>query len=593
MGLKGLFTLLKDYHSIWFDLEKIQNRPVKLIIDGRTIANAIYSECRFDGLCGGQYTEFFEKVFRLFLNLRDFGFEILILMECSKHESHDVDVFDRRMARWIQFKKSLRDCEAYNRLPVLGYHVFLKVANILNIEIIPTDLDTSTTLVGIAKLLNAYVLTNRNDAYICDIPGVLALSYINWESDYLEGHFYSFNSFLEFTNLETNYIPLLFLLSSPETYITDPHCVQEVNEAFSNITSHSIPEGERIYFKRKFERALNYFKRKAHESYLSSYSLIKSKIDNRFHLMIDESLELVKTRIFDPQKLSKLDTQKPYFGMDYSSTLLGEDGLTFELLFSLDYVYWGALGLNEQCVFISSRAENFTLDAAGLISQHIRSIIYGIICPQKEYIKEHSRSKEPLSHKIDKVAPLTVYNGRKTPFHLLLPEMKEEDKIEFLFHSLNFDSSTLSELPEYWYLPVVSVHYWLSQCTANVPEEIGKLLLLCFLACSNGEDHHVELLPLDTTRTVIYQRIDTAHYISEWEYVVSDIIALKSLLRIERLILAPERLYNGLFFFSLLISQKFTDKVKNYLLENDKIVRIYELMSSLALSPIYNRKPNL
>ena len=173
-----------------------------------------------------------------------------------------------------------------------------------------------------------------------------------------------------------------------------------------------------------------------------------------------------------------------------------------------------------------------------------------------------------MSHRIDKVPPLTVYRGRKTPFHLSLPEMKEEDKIDFLFHCLNFDLSTLSGLPEYWYLPVVSVHYWLSQRSGNVPdEEMVRLLLLCFLACSNGEDHHVDLVPLDSTHTVINERIITVHYISEWEYVVSDIIALKGLLGIKRLILAPERLYNGQFFFSLLISQKFTSKVKNHLLE--------------------------
>ena len=119
----------------------------------------------------------------------------------------------------------------------------------------------------------------------------------------------------------------------------------------------------------------------------------------------------------------------------------------------------------------------------------------------------------------------------------------------------------------------------------SVTEETVKLLLLCFLACSNGEDRNIDLVPLDYKHMIINQRIDTVHYISEWEYVVSDLLALKGLLRIKRFILAPERLYNGRFFFSLLICEKFRLKVKNHLLENEKVVRIYDQMSNTVLPP--------
>ena len=593
MGLKGLFTVLRDQHSLWYNIQSIQDRPAKLVVDGRTIANSIYGDCKFDGFCGGQYTEFFEKAFRLFINLRNFGFEILILMECGKHESNEVDIFDRRMTRWLMFKKSLREGEPYTRMPILGYHVFIKVARILNIEVIPTDIETSTALVGVAKLLNAYILTNRNESFICDIPGVISLTNITWESDYLEGKVYSFERFLSFTTLSSGYLPLLFLLSSPETYISSSYCIQEVNEAFSYITGQSIPEGEKLYFKRRFERALKYLKSHMRDTYMYAYSQLKSQMDERFHQTLDDSLDTASTKLFNPDKLAGLDASKPFFGMDYSSTLDGEQSIAYEVLFRLDYVFWGALGLNDQCVFISSRAEDFSEDSAGLVSRHIRCVIYGIICPQKEFIKEHSRSKEPLSHRIERVPPLTSYKGRTTPSHASLAELSEKDKIDFLFHCLDFDITTLSDLPEYWYLPVVSVHYWLVQREGNVSEQVVRLLLLCFLACSNGEDHHIDLVPMDSSHAVVSENIKTVHHISEWQYVVTDIIALKGLLGIQRLILTPERLYNGRFFFSLLICKKFAMRVTNYLMDNKKIVKIYDQMSKLALSPIVNRKPTL
>ena len=593
MGLKGLFTVLRDYRSLWSNIQSIQERPAKLVVDGRTIANSIYSECKFDGLCGGQYTEFFEKAFRLFVNLRNFGFDILILMECGKHESNEVDIFDRRMTRWLQFKKSLREGEPYTRMPILGYYVFIKAARLLNIEVIPTDTETSTALIGVAKLLNAYILTNRNESFICDIPGVISLNNITWESDYLEGTVYSFERFLNFSMLSPNYLPLLFLLSSPETYITSSYCIHEVNHAISHVTGHSIPEGEKVYFRRRFERALSYLKSHMRDTYMYAYSRLKSQIDERFHKTLDDSLDTATTKLFNPDKLARLDASKPFFGMDYSSTLDGEQSIAYEVLFRLDYVFWGALGLNSQCVFISSRAENFLEEAAGLISRHIRSVIYGIMCPQKEFIKEHLRSKEPLSHRIEKVPPLTTYKGRTTPSHASLGELSEKSKIDFLFHCLDFDASTLSDLPEYWYLPVVSVHYWLLRRDGSVPEQTVRLLLLCFLACSNGEDHHTDLVPMDSSHAVINENINTVHHISEWQYIVSDIIALKGLLGLDKLILTPERLYNGRFFFSLLICKQFTKKVTDYLMGNNKIVRIYDQMSKLALAPIVNRKPIL
>ena len=585
MGLKGLFSLIRDYHSLWHNIEMIPERPVKLIIDGRTIANAIYDDCKFDGLCGGQYTEFFEKVFRLFINLRNFGFDILIIMECGKNEPSDGDVFEKRMKRWYEFKRLLRNNEPYTRLPILGYQVFVKVANILNIEVLPTDMETSMVLVGIAKIFNAYVLTNRNETYICDIPGVLALQYLSWESDHLEGKFYKFESFINSTKLKRSFIPLLVLLTSPETYITDRNFIQQVNQTMDTLSSYPIQEGDRAFFRRKFDRALSYSKDFSHDSYMTIFSHFQSQIKPDYHKMLDDCLDLANTKIYDPDKLVQLSAEKPYFGMNYSNTLYGEEGVTIDLLFSLEYSYWGALRLNDQCVFISSRAENFEKESAGLISQHIRSVIYGIICPQKEFIKEHLRTKEPLSHRIDQVRPLTAYKGRDIPFHVSLGEMREEDKIEFLFHCLDFDPSSLSELPEYWYLPVVSVHYWLSRRVGSVTEDTVRLLLLCFLACSNGEDQNIDLVPLDYKHIVINQRIDTVHYISEWEYVVSDLIALKGLLGIKRFIIAPERLYNGQFFFSLLVSEKFRLKVKNYLLENEKITRIYDQMSNIILPP--------
>ena len=593
MGLKGLFTVLRDYHSLWSKIQSIDDLPAKLVVDGRTIANSIYSECKFDGLCGGQYTDFFEKVFRLFVNLRNFGFEILILMECGKHESSESDIFDRRMTRWLQFKKSLREGEPYTRMPILGYHVFIKVARILNIEVIPIDIETSTALVGVAKLLNAYILTNRNESFICDIPGVISLNNITWEADYLEGKVYSFERFHNFTSLSSGYLPLLFLLSSPETYITCQYCIQEVNHALSHITRHSIPEGEKLYFRRRFDRALKYLRSHMRDTHMAAYSRLKSQMDERFHQKLDDSLDTASTKLFQPDKLAGLDASKPFFGMNYSSTLDGEQSIAFEVLFRLDYVFWGALGLNDQCVFISSRGENFQEDAAGLISKHIRCVIYGIMCPQKEFIKEHLRSKEPISHRIEKVSPITTYKGRVTPSHASLGELSEKDKIDFLFHCLDFDITTLSDLPEFWYLPVVSVHYWLVQREGNVPVQTARLLLLCFLACSNGEDHNIDLVPKDSALAVINENIKTVHHIAEWQYVVSDIVSLKGLLGIESLILTPERLYNGRFFFSLLICQQFAERVTGHLMENKKIVRIYEQMSELALSPIVNRKPTL
>ena len=586
MGLKGLFSVIKDNQHLWMNISTIQ-RPAKLVIDGRTIANSIYSDCRFDGLCGGQYTEYFERIIRLFFRLKSFGFDIVILMECGKQENNDVDIYDRRMTRWIQFRKSLKEGEPYSRLPLLGYYIFIKAANILDLKILPTDIDTTISLLGIAKLSNAYVLTNRNDSFICDIPGVLTLNYISWQGDKLHGKFYAFSRFLKFTNLTPSFIPLLFLLSSPETYISNSYCVQEVNQTFNQLTSMPIhATGEKLYFRRRFDRALSYLQAHGHE-YIFAYQQLRSRLEQRFHATMDDSLDLANTKIYNPEKLGSLDISKHNFGMDYSNTLGGHPDISSRLLFRVDYGFWGALGLNDQCVFVSTRAENFAEEAAGLISRHIRRIIYGIISKDESVIiKEHLRSKEPLSHTLDNVTPIKDYKGVTIPYIVSIDELSQQEKAKLLFHCLDFDPSLFLDLPKYWYLPVLSVHFWLSRRERRVSENACKLLILCFLACSNGEDLSAELSPMMISSPAVNDNIGTLQQIAEWQFVVFDIMALKSLLGLDSLLISPERLYNGHFYFSMIINDKFANRVKSFILVNEEVFHLYEKITEIALAPI-------
>ena len=197
MGIRGLSTYVHNNSSFWINISQIleENKrsdegPLKIIIDGPSLANQLHKLANLDSLYGGQYQEFYETVRGFLEAVRNTGFTpIVVLGEMMEERKRNL-IITRRMEKLNELNRCVHNGERIVKLPRMGYITFTQAVLDLEMEYVTCDTEADPVIAALASTLNAYVMSNDSDFFFTSVPGVFSIDFLSWKDGVLVGSCY-------------------------------------------------------------------------------------------------------------------------------------------------------------------------------------------------------------------------------------------------------------------------------------------------------------------------------------------------------------------------------------------------------------------
>ena len=139
MGVRGLKTHFKAFPKLWTE---IYLKNTKLIIDGSSLCNNLYSSNGLDCRCGGQYREYYDAVVSFFDALVSNGVDAYVVIDGAydpsdkKFETHKERAYDRVQKSNVLSKSAI--CRQF-LLPLLAKHVFVDALRNRGVKFVFSD----------------------------------------------------------------------------------------------------------------------------------------------------------------------------------------------------------------------------------------------------------------------------------------------------------------------------------------------------------------------------------------------------------------------------------------------------------------------
>ncbi|MEE6466262.1 hypothetical protein FKM82_006885 [Ascaphus truei] len=493
MGIQGLMSYVGSEKNFFSDL---QLRNTKIIIDGNNLYHKLYFDSGFNLQLGGDYGSFTEIVHTFFESLARCGIHAYVALDGG------CDISDKKLQTQMQRAKdkirmanNLSKGEGGNVLPLLVREVFIQVLRNMQVPFVQCFSEADGDIVTLANRWSCPVLSLDSDFCIFDLKaGYCPLSYFQWQNIvtlhgkkecYIPARCFSAERFCShFNNMNMSLLPLFAVLSGND-YIN----VQALETFFSKV---HLPMGASSHSGRKHARI------HALLNWLSAFADAEEAMGNVLkYLPVQDRKRIRELLCSAMEEYNLSDTNLE--GFFQRGSYVSPTAMDLKLP---DWVQ-GALARGQLSPFLSdalvlrrtflhTQVENMQRPSAHLITQPIRSVIYGLLLnspqnlesscktanqPNTPFVVEFTRLETTLR----KSNVETAVNSRSACEDLSLhklPEVSLANRLKLLLDTLEVNRSVLESVPPAHRLTVAVTCYWVSRADPKVKLHHLKALIM-------------------------------------------------------------------------------------------------------------------
>lgn len=526
MGISGLNT--------FFDNNPHLSRPyelhdTKVVIDGNNLANTLYFDCGADCVHNGDYSRYAMLVKDYFLLYLQCDIEPIVIFD-GGYDRTDCKLgtvikrTSRRLKYSVRISKQL--FASGNVLPILAIRVFKDVLQEMGIRCAQCPFEADAEITAIANHYQCPVISKDSDFYVFDITaGFIRLDYIDVNVQkkdqggqsycFLKCVIYHVDSFLSlFPGVEKCVLPLFSTLMGND--FVDEFVFNNffLNTQFPSVEFKNLQLGERH---KQMIGLLLWLK---HRDVSSATEEVLMHIKEREKMSVKKLME----QAIDAYKFENSDFLNYFDQVSCSCTnsnapqLYTSKNNTLPTWFSEQFCEMNVCPflLNAVClrrVFLLSQVENTALVSTYTCSLYIRQVLYGLLLSldgvsesnaPRNCIEEYDRVGETLQQ--ISVKPVFLLEGFGDLPKLSEEQMDTATARRIVLYTLGEQRKFLRSLPDFLQLFVMSVRYYLRNCSPKPSEDFFDTFLFVVVYLSIAEPLIPEHLQSSNHASFDYQK---------------------------------------------------------------------------------------
>ena len=500
MGVSGLTDFIEkndEERNAW-RLVLIEG---DLVIDANQLCYQLHSSIRFgslDSSNGGQYPQYYQKVYKFVSNLLESGIEPHFVFEGVDKGKKLTDEYRLGKAKkQLQKQKRLKEGRGNGsmRMPPLAYNVLYNVLREMGMHTYDADGEGDEACVKIANFLRCPVLSNDSDYYLFNIPG----GYINLSDLFFE--------------LQQPCVAVADIYKRKRLFTNDIFPDSEFWFLLPAIIGNGIVKGQKGV---KIDDISDHI--------LSSKVM---SVDCYFEGIHDQQKRMKLKKIFE-------DVKQYYNPCEQNPT----DLLKAPLNLRPDLPQWFVEQHRRHAIpymLVDALVNGRQHHSKSLISLHIRQCCYSILGVRE--VKEYQIKGNEATIVQVKCAEI------KCPLFSGVPSIPQCNREALFFSILGCTPAQLRVVEKKEKSFICSIIFWKTRTAP--PCYVIKALLACFVLCSSMPN----AIPAKCSPIPIaYKQSDwlkDRRLLLEWQGVYKDAIALSVLLQCDLPDICPSKIYDG------------------------------------------------
>ena len=532
MGIPRLTSFIDRNFAGW-KREKITGH---LVIDGFGLCYYLYS---FDWRHGGQYPQFHNCIVEFFESLRLSDIEPIVVYDGVDYRQEKVKTtMKRRKELVLTIHRHVRDslsrqgdvgCEV---LPMLAIEEFQYTLSNIHVKQVVVDGEADMVIAQVANYYACPVLSKDSDFYMYSLKGgFIPLDMFHWNCKPVVADVYYVQAFVDQFNLRHESVRLLIPAIAGNDFLPLIQSRRFINEGTTLESNKCHPLLLIVRYASQFEDFDDFkMKLSSMDQFLERDTLMHNCLECRkmYDCCVERSLDdvLSETELY---AFDNSDIPRWVLNQFRSCNLRHSVMEAFVL---------------HKCV-LRVAVDDCRQPSVLLISRSLRQAIYCIL-NNIENVTEYIRHVLDIVGEKVNSATCTNADGN-LPRLDQIPSLKVSEKSGILYRTLQCNAHEIEKLDSNWRLVTASVAYWVVH--AEVPVNVVKALLLCFVYCSHcthdsafGEYQRITI-PSEVIHSPKW--LTVVHLVAQWQSTYLDTVSLNQILQLPLVNRSPAELFDG------------------------------------------------